>query len=170
MSSLVVGLLAGGTQTIDPAQRRNAMIRAGDEINEWMQKNPERDKDDFFTFVYEQVTGAPDHFKVFYFDTDHTPRELSKSPPPPKKKKYEYTDSSGNTRFLQVKIEEDEASESRMTIVVPRDRGDLVSAGYIPEIVADLAAIDADTSITDAEKNSRKAKYILATVFLSRCH
>ena len=166
MSSFVVGK-KDGFGIVVPADRQAGMAKAGEEIARWMNATPEKDKDDFFHDIYDDITGPPDNYEVFYFDEGGQGQAVSPDTRNPRKRqKYKYTDSNDTQRFLRVKIEEDDESETRMTIVVPRKRTGLLVGGYVNTIVTDLDAIDADLA-ADPDK---KAKYLLASVFLTRCH
>ena len=162
MSSFVVGKKDAMGVAIVPADRQAGMVKAGLEINAWMDAPNEKDKDEFFNEIFDDVTKPPDNFEVYYFDEGGIEQTLSPDTRNPRKRqKYKYTDSNDVDRYLRVKIEEDEESETRMTIVVPRKRTGLLAGGYVATILSDINALG-----TDAEKE----KYLLASVFLTRCH
>ena len=165
MSSVVVTKQDAGT-AFDVTKRVDGMVEAGFEINEWMKKVSLPDKDKFFDDLYKKLTqgGPGTQCTLFYFDLDGNPQELLE---PVKKKlnKYRY-DSGGQKYFVRIVVEEDEESESRMTVVIPRDRGDLLAGGYVTQIVDDFEQMIGPRNgnpfqFTNAEKDDIK-KYLLA--------
>lgn len=152
----------------DPTDRQEGMIEAGDEINDWISDTFEPPAENFFEDVFDNVTDDPD-FR-FFLDTGSAERRLR-----PTRKQGVYR--VGKNRRLIVRCEDDAPDgerRKRMTIGVPEDRKDLLSGGYIDKIIGDLWSLLHDGTPPSAAPapgaELRSKKYLLASIFLNRCH
>ncbi|WP_419907289.1 hypothetical protein [Hoeflea sp.] len=161
----MTNIIVKKTDESDPDDRRKGMIKAGDAVNEWMTDPGEPAAKYFFDDIFDDVT---DNDHKFFLDVGSAHRRLREG-------RRDGVYRFGKGRRLVVKCEDDGQDSDRnkkMTIGVPEDRADLLAGGYIDVILDDLVNIlyPSGPATIGANDMTNARKYLLASIFLNRCH
>lgn len=138
------------------AERQDGMKKAGETLDAWLtneNNNSKNDAKNIFGDIFDDTAAT-----FYLIDENNTPHELTKD------SKVQFAiGATGEKLKIDGKKEKDN-NHKPMTIPVPEVVGSDTTS-YIDTFVSDLEAIAAGA---DATANLKK--YLLASIFLTRCH
>lgn len=146
------------------ADHIDGMVDAGVKINDILTRAPEVDyKDIFETMFDEMASGASPNYSVEVTD-DGVEHRLTDAAG---KNNYEY--DSGKKFKLKPQEDKEVGQDKAMNFIIPGERDNLLQASsYIVDIVGGINTI-ANNKLTPLEVK-QISEFLLAKIFLSRCH
>lgn len=170
MTNIVVLKIKDDIGNSIPADQIKGMKKAGQWINDYLAL-PGKAKRVMFKRLYRQLVENDGKYQIAVKDSTGTLQELSPWENSKGVKKYrKFTTVGGDVYKIVPKVDAKDTDDFiLMHIAIPATTQDLLQDGYIGNVVGDIEDIYNGPG-GDIEKTTAVKKYLLATVFLSRCH